>query len=106
MKLTHLMTNRVMIARKVATSGDKMAFTTVTSEMMHIQPTSDSSSEIREGVFGKQFRIYCDGSTNLRQGDRLRDEEGNYYTVVSDGVSRRTYGSIDYLTVFVQKTQD
>jgi len=103
MRLNHLTNNKVFIARKVAVTGDKLAYVTVTSEMMNIQPTGDSSTEIREGTFGKQFRIYCDGGVDLREGDRLRDEDGNYYTVMPDGVSRRTVGSLDYILAVIQK---
>lgn len=103
MKLTHLMTNQVVIARRTTTTGDKLAYVTVTAEMMNIQPVGDSSTEIREGSFGKQFRIYCDGATNLQEGDRLRDEDGLYYTVQPDGVSRRTMGSIDYIIAVIMK---
>jgi len=99
------MDNRVVIGRRVVVSGDKMAYVTVTSEMMNIQPVGDSASEIREGTFGKQFRIYCDGATNLKEGDRLRDEDGHQYTVQPDGVSRRTMGSMDYMIAVIQKTE-
>ncbi len=105
MRLTHLMTNRVIIARKTAVSGDKLAYTTVTSEMMNLQPVGDSSTEIRDGTFGKQFKIYVDGGADLQEGDRLRDTNTNaVYTVMPDGVSRRTMGSIDFIVAVVQKT--
>lgn len=104
MRLTHLQNNRVIIARKVTTTGDKMAYVTVTAEMMNIQPVGDSSSEIREGTFGKTFRVYCDGGADIQEGDRLRDENGKEYTVMPDGVSRRTMGSIDYIIAVIQKS--
>ena len=105
MRLTHLMNNRTIIARKTAVSGDRLAYTTVTAEMLHFQPVADSATEIRDGTFGKQFKIYCDGGANLQEGDRLRDEDGRNYTVMPDGVSRRTMGSIDYIVAVVQKTE-
>lgn len=105
MRLTHLLKNRVIIARLATTTGDRMAFSTVTAEMMNIQPTGNSASEIAEGVFGKSFRIYCDGGSDLQAGDRLRDQNGDYYTVMSDGVSRRTMGTMDYIIAVVQKTK-
>lgn len=105
MRLTHLMTNRTIIARKVAITGDKMAYVTVTAQMMNYQPVGDSSSQIREGTFGKQFKIYTDGGADLNEGDRLRDEDGIKYTVMPDGVSRRTMGSIDFIIAVVQKTE-
>lgn len=104
MRLTHLMDNRIIIARRVAVSGDRMAFVTVTAEMMNLQPVGDSATEIRAGTFGKQFKIYCDGGADLQEGDRLKDENGVDYTVQPDGVSRRTMGSIDFIVAVVQKT--
>lgn len=103
MRLTHLLNNRVIIARRVTTTGDKMAYVTVTAEMMNIQPVGDTATEIREGTFGKQFRIYCDGGASLQEGDRLRDENGYFYTVQPDGVSRRTMGSIDFIIAVIMK---
>ena len=105
MRLSHLTDKRVFIARKAVVSGDKLAFTTTTSVMAHIQPSASSSNEISEGVFGKSFRIYTDGGIDLQPGDRLRDTDGNYYTVTSDGVSRRTMGSIDFIVASIQKTK-
>lgn len=105
MRLTHLLNKRVIIARFATVSGDKMAFSTVTAEMMHIQPVGDTSTLLDEGVYGKQFRIYCDGGADLRAGDRLRDSSGNYYTVMDDGVSNRSFGSMDYIIAVVQKTK-
>lgn len=107
MKLTHLTNKELIIARKVAVSGDKMALTTVTATFANIQPATDSSTEIAEGIFGKSFRLYFDAHVDLRMGDRLRDvETGDYYSVVSDGVTRRTMGSIDYVIALVQKTKN
>lgn len=105
MRLTHLMNNQVIIARKASVSGDKLAYVTVTVEMMNIQPVGESNSEIRDGTFGKQFRLYCDGSADLKEGDRLRDEDGKEYTVMPDGVSRRTMGSMDFIIAVIQKTK-
>ncbi len=105
MRLTHLLNKKIIIARLTTESGDKMLFSTVTGEMGHIQPMSNTSSEIAEGVFGKTFRLYMDGDVDIQEGDRLRDEDNNYYTVKSDGVSRRTFGSFDYKIVICEKTK-
>ena len=106
MRLAHLTNKRIFIARKTIVSGDKLAFTTTTSVMANIQPATNASNEIEEGVFGKSFKIYCDGTVDLQPGDRLRDDDSNYYTVQADGVSRRTMGSIDYLIAVIQKTKN
>lgn len=107
MMLTHLLTKQIIISRKVATTGDKMALSTVTSAMINLQPTASSSREIAEGVFGKSFKIYCDGSIDLQAGDRLRDNDtGDTYTVMPDGVTQRNMGCIDYAIAVIQKTKN
>lgn len=100
------MNKRVIIAR-MATVGatHKMVYSTVTAEMAHIQPMDNFKSELREGVFSKTFRLYMDGDIDIREGDRLKDDDGNFYTVKQDGVSRRTFGSFDYLIVILEKTK-
>lgn len=103
MKLAHLLNKQIIIARMAEISGDKLAYTTVTADMGHIQPIDNSNSEGESGVFGKNFRLYMSGDADINEGDRLRDFDGNYYTVVSDGISRRTFGSFDYLIVIIQK---
>ena len=105
MKLTHLLNHRVFIARMATVANDRMAFSTVTAEMMHIQPIDTSKSELANGVFSKSYRFYTDGDVDVHEGDRLRDEDNNYYTVKADGVSRRTFGSFDYLEIIVEKTK-
>ena len=106
MRLTHLLHQKVIIARLVKESGgERMTFTTVTAEMGHIQPMTDSSSEISDGVFGKTFRLYMDGGVDIQEGDYLRDNYNNYYTVKADGVSRRRFGTFDYNIVIIEKTK-
>jgi hypothetical protein len=105
MKLTHLLNNRIIIARMATISGHKLAYTTVTAEYGHIQPMSNYKSELREGVFSKTYRLYMDGDIDIHEGDRLKDSDGNFYTVKNDGVSRRCFGSFDYLIVVIEKTR-
>lgn len=105
MKLTHLCNKQVVIARMATVSGNRMAFSTVTTEMVHIQPMTNAKSGLgTEGVFSKTYRFYTDGDVDLQEGDRLRDANNDYYTVKADGVSRRSFGSIDFLIVICEKT--
>ena len=107
MQLVHLATKRIIISRKITTAGDKMALSTVTSVMVNLQPASSSSREIAEGVFGKSFKIYCNGDIDLQAGDRLRDNAtGDTYTVMPDGVTRRNMGCVDYIIAVIQKTKN
>jgi hypothetical protein len=105
MRLVHLLSKKVVIARLATISGDKLAFSTVTSEMFHIQPMANYKTQVEGGVFAKTYRFYTSGDIDIQAGDRLKDNDGNYYTVKSDGVSRRSFGSIDYLIIICEKTK-
>ena len=105
MAIEHLCHTVIKILRYQDLGGDKMAFSTVTSVMVHIQPTMDSKRGIVEGVFGKQFKIYTDVGRNIQQGDRIRDASNNKYTVVADGETERSFGSISYKLLLVEKTK-
>lgn len=102
--LLHLYNKTIIIARFAISSGDKMEFTTVTSALGQIQPIDDSKDEVSSGLFGKTFNLYMDGVTDIQEGDELRDNDtGEKYRVETGGVSRRTFGSIDFLLVIINK---
>ena len=103
--IEHLCHEAIKVSRYQDLGGDLMAFSTVTSAMAHIQPATDSKRAIADGVFGKQFRIYTDAGRNIQQGDRIRDANSNYYTVMSDGETERSFGSISYKLLLVEKTK-
>lgn len=105
MKFTHLLTNRIIVSRMASTSGDKLATTTVTSEMCHIQPISREKSGITSGVLGKTFKIFLEADTNVQVGDQLKDIDNIIYTVVAGGMTRRTHGSFDYYECIIEQTQ-
>ena len=103
--IEHLCRTAIKILRYQDLGSDLMAFATVTSAMAHIQPATDSKRSIAEGVFGKQFKIYMDVGKNIQQGDKIRDIDCNEYTVVADGESPRSFGSISYTLLIVEKTK-
>jgi len=105
MSIEHLCRTAIKILRYQNKGDDLMAFATVTSAMSHIQPATDSKRALTDGVFGKQFRVYVDVGRNIQQGDRLRDIDCNEYTVVSGGESPRSFGSISYTLLIVEKTK-
>ncbi len=106
-KIVHLLSKQIIIARLVppGADSDKIAFATVTSAMAHIQPSRNAKSSLTEGVHGKLHRLWVDGCADLQDGDRVRDEDNNYYTVADGGVSRRTFGSFDYKEVWLELTE-
>jgi len=105
MSIEHLCHTPIKVLRYKDLGNDKMAFATVTAAMAHIQPATDSKRAIADGVFGKQFRIYTDAGRNVHQGDKLRDNSCNEYKVVADGNTERSFGSISYKMLLVEKTK-
>lgn len=103
MRLTHLANQRVIITRMTAVSGFKQAHATVTAAFGHIQPVSAEKTQSIGGVFGKTFRIFMDGDSGIQEGDMLRDEASRYYKVRAGGVSRRTYGAMDFSEVIIEQ---
>jgi len=98
------MTGQVIVSRLSDLGGDKMAFSTVTGIFATVQPLTDSKSAIANGVFGKTFVLYTDGRVSLYQGDRLRDDDNNFYTVKSGGVTRRQFGRMSFTKTIIELT--
>jgi hypothetical protein len=106
MRLTHLLTNEVVVLRLNETVNNTMILSTVTSSMKcEIQPLSDEKANIESEVYGKTYVVYTDGRVSLYPGDTLRDRQGNKFTVKSGGVSIRQFGSIGYTKCIVELTQ-
>lgn len=98
----NLKNKQVFIARKAAIAGtDKLLASTVTSAFMHIQPLNDKELALVEGIYGKTFVMYCDGTVDVQEGDKLRNGT-DYYKVVSGGVSRRDFGTFDHKKIIVE----
>ncbi len=104
MRLTHIMTQEIVIARLTDLGSDKQAFSTVTSTKATIQPLDDEKNQIADGVFGKTFVFYSDGNVSLFPGDRLRDSDSNFYTVKSGGATTRTHGRMTFQKVIIELT--
>jgi hypothetical protein len=86
-----------------AVSGHKQIFSTITAVVGNLQPLSAQDAQLYDGVFGRTFQFFCDGTVDIQEGDKLRDETGKYYRVKGGGVVRRTEGSIDYTKVLCER---
>ncbi|HBX15904.1 MAG: hypothetical protein UV20_C0009G0021 [Candidatus Magasanikbacteria bacterium GW2011_GWA2_42_32] len=104
MKLTHWLNQTVIISRLTAVSGDKIAMTTVTACQGHLQPLDAERTGLIGGVYGKTYRIWVDTSVTIQDGDKLKDDDGNFYKVKKGGVTTRSFGSIDYKEILIEKT--
>jgi len=101
--ITHLSTNTLIQQRMTAVSGYKQTFSTVTGISGNLQPTSVADSALYDGVYGRTFQFFVDGTLDVQEGDRFKDEVGAYYRVKAGGVVRRTEGSIDYQKIIVER---
>lgn len=103
MKLTHLANQRIIISRLAAVSGggSKMALSTVTAAYGHLQPVAAEKVQLVDGVPGKTYRIFVDGDVDIQEGDQLKDESGNIYTVKKGGVTKWQHGAMDYQEVLI-----
>lgn len=104
MNLTHWLNKTVVISRMVAVSGDKIAMSTVTGAVGHIQPLDSERTRLIGGVYGKTYRIFVDLDVDIQEGDKLRDDDSVYYIVKKGGVTKRSFGSIDYQEIIIEKT--
>lgn len=104
MKLTHLLTETIIVSRMQAVSGtsNRTALSTVTAEIAHLQPLSAQKAQLTGGVYGKAYRIWTDPDVDIEQGDDLRDEEGNHYRVKRGGVTRHNNQGIDYKEYLIE----
>ncbi|MHA1225124.1 MAG: hypothetical protein ACTSR2_00990 [Candidatus Hodarchaeales archaeon] len=83
MTLYNLFTQKIIVSRLVAVSGDKTTYSTVTAEYCNIQRMSDEKTVEIGGAIGKTFRLYAEENADIEKGDKLVDEDGNEYKVVS-----------------------
>lgn len=102
--LAHLSTSAVIVSRLTTTSGYKKNYATTTGMKVTIQQLSQEKTALIDGVMGKTYVVYADGSLDLQEGDRLRDNSTQeLYQVKNGGVTRRTFGMVDYREVIVEK---
>lgn len=100
-----MLSQEVVVLRYKDLGSNKMAFTTLTSYcQVTIQPLDTYKTSIDDGVYGKMFVGYTDGDVTLLVGDKLKDDDSNYYTVRSGGVTSRQYGRIGFIKVVLELT--
>ena len=100
-----LLDSYVKIYRLSQVSGNRTSFTTLTTSISATtQPLGDSKAEMNTGAAGKQYKIFLDSGIDIKDGDQIRDVQGNIYQVMSGGIDNRTDGFVsDYIGVRVQK---
>lgn len=100
-----LLDANIKIFRLTQVSGNRTAYLTFTTSIESTtQPLGAEKAAFYDNAHGKMFRIFLDSSQDVREGDQIRDYEGNIYEIIAGGVDRRNDGFIaDYLGVTVKK---
>lgn len=75
MALYNLFTDKVIVSRLTAVSGDKTVYSTVTSEYCSIHRMSDEKAVNIGGAIGKTFRLYAEPDADIEKGDKLVEED-------------------------------
>ena len=104
MTFLNLTNKQIVISRLTPVSGNKKIYATLTAGLAEIQLLSPEKTNLYNGMMGKTYQLYTDPSTDISEGDILREvDTGNRYKVKTGGITRRTQGSIDYLSVIVEQ---
>lgn len=102
--LLNLCTKQIIITRLTTVSGNRQAYTTTTGAVAEIQPLSPEKTNLANGIMGKTFACYVDPDVSILEHDKLREvATGNVYKVKTGGVSRRTFGSVDFIAIVMEQ---
>ncbi len=85
-------------------SGSKLALSTVTAALGHLQPVAVEKTQLYGGVYGKTYRLFVEGDIDIQENDQLKDEAGNIYTVRKGGPTRWTHGIMDFQEIIITRS--
>lgn len=103
--ITHLLDRRIRLYRLSQVSGNKTAYSTLTSSIeVARQPLTDEKSAFFDGSHGKTFVFFVDEALNIKESDQIRDYEGNIYKIKAGGIEKRDDGLMaSYMRIVVDK---
>lgn len=102
--LVNLVTKDIIITRLTTVSGNRKVYATTTASVAEIQPLSPEKTALVDGVMGKTYKCFTEPTVDIQEGDRLREvDTGKVFKVKNGGVSRRTFGSTDFLSIVVEQ---
>lgn len=81
--------HQVVIRRLVDTSSGKNNYVATGTVDVHLQRVDDRNSTVAAQIYGASHLLWCDVSTDIRDGDKVFDDDDNEYIVVAvrtDGV--------------------
>lgn len=96
--------NQVIVSRLKVTSGNLRAYQTTGTADASVQVVGDTRGQLGSGgVFGKQYKIWCPIGTDIKEGDKITDENGVRYDVQE--VKTNQFGAYDFTTCIVQRAE-
>jgi len=100
-----LLDKTVSVHRLTDIDSNKSSFSTFTLDQdAAIQPAGDTKSGGGVGNYDKLYKIYMDVDTDIQEGDKIKDSDGNIYLIESGGIENRDDGLIaDHLELIVKK---
>lgn len=102
MPLTSMFFHRITTYRLRAGTGVQKSYTAnLRSLPCFIQPMSAEFSTKIDMVFGKSYYCYTSLNADLKQGDKVIDQDGKEYRV--SGSQKRNYGSQPNLTFYLSE---
>lgn len=105
MIFSNLLNEVITISRLTLVSGtNKSVMATVTAISVNKQSVSEEKSSLFGGVYGSVYAIYCDITVDIKEGDKIKDEDGNLYSVQKGGVTKFDMGGMEFLKVIIIKT--
>jgi hypothetical protein len=100
-----LLDSTVNIYRLSQVSGNKSRYTTLTTSIQSTtQPLGEEKAQFFGGSHGKMYKVFTDVGEDIKEGDQIRDKDGNVYQVVSGGLEKRNDGFMaDYMGIVCSK---
>ena len=95
--------NQVIVSRLKVTSGSLRDYQTTGTADASVQPIVENRSQIGPGVFSKRYKVWCPLGTDIKEGDRLVDENGVNYTVRE--VRESIFGAYNFIEAIVEKSE-
>lgn len=92
---------RIIIQRPEVVSGNKRQFVSTGTIDAHIQMQGLEYGSKAPQVYGATYKAWCDVNENVVQGDRVEDEDGVLYNVVT--VNRQQHGSQEHLELILKR---
>jgi|TARA_Y100000310_G_C20652578_1_gene800255 hypothetical protein len=95
--------NQIIVSRLKTTNGNFKEYQSTGTAEAHIQRNQESRDEQQSGVFAKQFHIWAPIGTDIKPGDRIRDENGVEYDVTNTYESY--FGCTQFIEILVELTE-